>query len=53
MICTLCEERPQLPDSALDLCARCAEMIFNQLCQEALKDEKQEQLNEQEDKDRA
>lgn len=50
--CTLCEERPQLSDSAMDLCARCAEMIFNQICQEAMAEETKHELDVQEDMDR-
>ena len=48
-MCHLCDERPPLSDSALELCGRCAEMIFEALCQEAMAEEKKEQLDIQEE----
>ena len=47
--CTLCTERPQLSDSVLELCGRCAEMIFEVLCQEALASETKDELDIQEE----
>ena len=47
--CTLCEKRDRLGDSALGLCPRCAEMIFEQLVQEAMNTERQNELDKQEE----
>ena len=50
--CTICQERPQLSDSALGLCVRCAAMIFEVLVQEAMNSERKDRLDTQEEVDR-
>ena len=49
MKCFLCEERPALTDSSMNLCRLCAEMAFEAMLQEAKEYERKQERDAQED----